>query len=119
MMDFLYMWIRNISVYLILASAALQIVPGKDYKKYIRFFSGLVFLLLLFLPVLKVTGMDETFYDIYSNSEYEREKQEIERASELYENSEIEELIGSMENNIEDNKSDRGIIEVEEIRINE
>lgn len=36
----LYDWIQNIAVYLILVSAVMHAIPGKDYEKYIRFFRG-------------------------------------------------------------------------------
>lgn len=118
MMDFLYMWISDISVYLVLVTAAMQIIPGRNYKKYIRFFSGLVFILLLTAPVFKLSGMDETFNEIFQNSEYEQRKQEIEKATEIFNESEFEKQTGTVQNN-EENKSDIGKIHVEEIRIND
>ena len=57
MLQQLYGWIQNIAVYLIVAAAVMHAIPGKDYGKYVRFFSGLVLILLLFTPVLNLTGM--------------------------------------------------------------
>lgn len=119
MIDFLYMWIRNISVYLIIVTAAMQIVPGRNYKKYIRFFSGLIFILLLSSPVLKLTGMDTTYYEIFTNSEYEQRKREIEKVSEIFSDLGFEERMESVQSNYEENKSDIEKIQVEEIRIND
>ena len=61
MLQQLYGWIQNIAVYLIVAAAVMHAIPGKDYGKYVRFFSGLVLILLLFTPVLNLTGMVERF----------------------------------------------------------
>ena len=40
-------WIQNIAVYLIISAAILHAVPENGYRKYIRFFTGLVLILLL------------------------------------------------------------------------
>ena len=39
-------WIQKIISMLLVMSAVLQVIPGKDYEKYIRFFCGLVLILL-------------------------------------------------------------------------
>ena len=61
MLEEVYKWIQNIAVYLVVVTAMLHAVPGKDYERYIRFFSGLVLIVLIFMPVLSVFGMKETF----------------------------------------------------------
>ena len=56
MLEEVYKWIQNIAVYLVVVTAMLHAVPGKDYERYIRFFSGLVLIVLIFMPVLSVFG---------------------------------------------------------------
>ena len=51
-MDMIGEWIRDIAVFLIVSAAVLHAVPGKDYRKYIRFFTGLILILLLAEPIL-------------------------------------------------------------------
>ena len=46
-------------------------------------------ILLLSAPLLKLAGMEGTFRTIYKGQEYEMERREIERAEEIYEQSEI------------------------------
>lgn len=60
-MDLLYEWIQNLVCYLVIFTAVLEVLPGKEYKKYIQFFAGLVLILLLVTPILKVTGMEQNF----------------------------------------------------------
>ena len=43
-------WIQKIISMLLVMSAVLQVIPGKDYEKYIRFFCGLVLILLALSP---------------------------------------------------------------------
>ena len=129
MLEGIYGWIQNISVYLIVMAAVMHAIPGKDYGKYIRFFSGLVLILLLSTPLLKLAGMEGTFRTLYKGQEYEMERREIERAEEIYEQSEIFDFLG--EDPREDTEAgesvltDRGgaqgeeMIKVEEIEIGE
>ena len=95
MLEWIYGWIQNISVYLIVMAAVMHAIPGKDYGKYIRFFSGLVLILMLSSPLLRLAGMEGTFRTLYKGKEYEMERREIERAEELYEQSGIFDFLGT------------------------
>lgn len=86
-------WIQDISVYLVVTAAVMHAIPGKDYGKYIRFFSGLILILLVAAPLLNLTGMQQTFDTLYKGNEYELEKEEIERAAQFYESSQLSDII--------------------------
>lgn len=131
----LYDWIQNIAVYLILVSAVMHAIPGKDYEKYIRFFSGLILILLLFTPLLNLTGMADEFVRLYRSQEYEMDRREIENAEEMFRDADLLDFVpeeyrgaadaeeGAAEESAEENgegvreSGDR--IEVGEIRIGE
>lgn len=89
MMDAIYEWIRNLVCYLVIFTAVLEILPGKEYKKYIQFFAGLVMILLLATPILKITGMEQSFWDIYHERAYQQEKREITEKENYFENIDI------------------------------
>lgn len=143
MLEEIYGWLQNISVYLIVMAAVMHAIPGKDYGKYIRFFSGLVLILMLSSPLLRLAGMEGTFRTLYKGKEYEMERREIERAEELYEQSGIFDLLGTdpgegtdtgergmtdeagtwngsqdgSRDRVQDDGQNEGMIEVEEIEI--
>lgn len=122
MLQQLYGWIQNIAVYLIVAAAVMHAIPGKDYGKYVRFFSGLVLILLLFTPILKLSGMEETFRELYHSSQYELEQQEIEEVRERLEAADIMDFLPEEYSGMdsgETEKENAGSIEVEEIRVGE
>ncbi len=131
MLEGIYGWIQDISVYLIVMAAVMHAIPGKDYGKYIRFFSGLVLILLLSTPLLKLAGMEDTFRTIYRDREYEMERQEIERAEEIYEQADVFGFVsedtaeqgtsgsGGSEAPREDGVQEEGMIRVEDIEIGE
>ena len=125
MLDQIYGWIQNIAVYLIVISAVMHVIPRKDYGKYIRFFSGMVLILLIFTPFLKLTGMEADFRSLYQSKEYEMERQEMERAAQIYEqaenlegNSREQPENGAESGSEHESKEDAGAeIKVEEIEI--
>ena len=97
MLEEVYKWIQNIAVYLVVVTAMLHAVPGKDYERYIRFFRSCIDR-SYFMPVLSVFGMKETFGAIYSNQVYEKERKELEEAGNSYEEM--------LKNYIEENKEE-------------
>ena len=56
MFEYLYGWLEDLSFYLILVTAVLYVLPSNSYRKYIRFFTGLVLILLLLNPILNLFG---------------------------------------------------------------
>lgn len=47
----LYDWMKSVILYLLLAGLALHMAPSSQYRKYIRYFIGLVVLVLLASPI--------------------------------------------------------------------
>ena len=113
-MGTVYQWIQNLSVWLVLSAVILHLVPGKDYGKYVRFFSGMVLLLLFLEPMLKLTGTDA--------KEDQAEKELLQK---LYESADLTEILPEEYQTSEegaDEKSQKKVsetqaVEVEEIRI--
>ena len=105
MFDYLYEWIRNIAFYLVLVTALLHIVPESGYQKYIRFFTGLILILLVLSPVLKLFGMEGQLRELYQSQEYLKELEQMEEVSGFQEEAEA---VGTQEEEP---------MEVEEIRI--
>ncbi len=123
MLEEIYSWIQNISVYLIVTAAVMHAIPGKEYEKYVRFFSGLVLILLLFTPLLKLTGKETYFQSAYRSNEYELDREAVKEAEEWFEDESFleflpEEYTGGQQA-YDGEEGQEGGIEVEEIRIGE
>lgn len=84
MLNYIYEWIENIAFYMVIVVAVMQMIPGDSYKKYIRFFAGIILILMLTGPILKIFGMSE-----FQNAEYQKNIEEIENATKY-----MEEIIG-------------------------
>ncbi|MGC4019525.1 MAG: stage III sporulation protein AF [Muricomes sp.] len=89
MFDYLYEWIQNLAFFLVIVTAVIQIIPGNGYKKYVQFFSGMVMILLLLTPILRLTGIEKQFYNLYHDKEYEMSKEEIENRQRYFQDLDI------------------------------
>lgn len=77
MLDYCYETISDLSGFLVLSAVILQLLPGKEYRKYIRFYLGLVLISLVLGPILKLkeVRLPELEKDSY---EFERELGKLE-----------------------------------------
>lgn len=90
MLEYLYQWIENIAFYLIIFTVAMQMIPNNSYKKYIQFFTGLILIIMLAGPILKIFGAEQDFRDFYKSAEYQQKVKEIEEATRYLEGIGIE-----------------------------
>lgn len=58
-MAYFYQWIKNIVFFYVLMTAVMHLLPQSSYRKYLRFFGGLVVAVLLLHPLLDVLGREE------------------------------------------------------------
>lgn len=108
MAEYFYQWLRNAAFYLVMITAVIQMLPGNRYKKYIRFFTGLVLIVMMTEPVFQVLGLGKGFSELYENEQYEQEVREMEEAGKYLREITIKETAPEGED---------GEIKVEEIRI--
>ena len=52
MKENLYAWIKNLAVFYLLFTMVLHLVPAGKYEKYVRFFMGLLLILILIVTAI-------------------------------------------------------------------
>lgn len=66
----LFGWMKSLIIYLIFAGAVINLSPSGNYKKYIRFFTGLIAIILIMKPLSYIFEFDESMlYQGYSSFE--------------------------------------------------
>lgn len=68
MLESIYQWIENIAFYMVIIVAIMQMVSGETYKKYIRFFSGMILILMLIHPMLNIFRIGEVQTNAYEEA---------------------------------------------------
>ena len=88
MKENLYAWIKNLAVFYLLFTMVLHLVPAGKYEKYVRFFMGLLLILILLIPVFTLFGkaeeLGESFQILYDKKEEERKVQEGENLQKMF-----------------------------------
>lgn len=77
-MEVLLAWVKAILYFCVFATFFLQLLPNDSYRKYIRFFIGLLLVLLVLEPLFGADGtMDAVQKRIESIFEEEQEKESM------------------------------------------
>lgn len=76
-MDGILTWVQNIAYYLIFMSVVAALLPGKKYEKYIRFFAGMVLILLVLQPLTSGLNLDEKLKAYYDSFTFQQESGEL------------------------------------------
>lgn len=76
MKEVIYEWVRNMVFYQLLVSIILNMIPNNTYQKYIRFFLGMLFIIIAIQPVLKGLQLMEKMDVHYVHEMMEQELNE-------------------------------------------
>ena len=90
MFEYVYQWIETIAFYLVILTIVIQLIPNNSYKQYVRFFVGLILILMLVNPICSLFGMQESFQEFYDEARYEQKMREIEQATKYLEDFSFE-----------------------------
>lgn len=105
----LYDWIRQLAYVMVIISVIMQLAAGKQYQKYIRLYTGIILILFMLAPVLRIFGTDTADFMEQAEAKYTEMAEQIEtKAAELEREAD---LTGDSE------ETESGRIEVGEIRI--
>lgn len=77
-MEYFCEWIQKIAYYMILVTLVMQAAAGESYRKYIRLFTGIILILLILSPVIRIFGVDGEEYILAAESKYEAAAEQIE-----------------------------------------
>ena len=98
MQDAIYSWVKGIAVFYIFLTMLLHLVPTERYQRYIRFFMGLLLIVLVMSPVLSVLkksrGVSVDFGKLYQQEEKKRLQLEIENLQKNWLEKGCEEQLG-------------------------
>ncbi|MDO5135846.1 MAG: stage III sporulation protein AF [Eubacteriales bacterium] len=117
MKEALYDWMKYLAFFYILLTTVLHLAPSGTYRTYIRFFMGLLLILMLTAPVFVLLGkgekLSEDFTLYYGQEEAKRTLRELENLQAAYLKKGYEEELGGL---LRKKLQERGI-ETEDVRI--
>jgi len=76
-MDGILQWVKNIAFFLILSGLVYQILPDSRFKKYVRFFMGLVLTLMVLSPLLNLWNLENVLVQAAETFSLDRSRLEL------------------------------------------
>lgn len=104
-MEEIYEWVKNIVIYLILNTIVMNLLGNSNYKKYVSIVSGMILLLIVISPFMKLLKLDEIM-DYYLNANiYRTDVSDFKNKLMLMEEKQKEEVFNDMKKRVRDHVS--------------
>ncbi len=100
-MEGLYEWVRSLVFYLILMTMLLNLLPDKKYEKYLRLFTGMVFILLVFGPFANLTGLRERLAGSFEKLTFQNDVKLLQKELEDAQGDRLRRLLESYQKAVE------------------
>ena len=82
MREEIYLWMQNIAVFYIVLTSFVHLVPDPAYERYVRFFMGILLIVIMSTPILALLGKSRDFMTVfqehYQENHLEKEQRELE-----------------------------------------
>ncbi len=66
----IYSWIKNILIYMIINTIIMNLLGNKSYKKYVSIVSGMILVLIVISPVMKLMNLEDNMDYYLSANEF-------------------------------------------------
>lgn len=87
MFQYICDWMQRIAYYLVIVTAMLHMIPGEEYRRFVRFFTGLILVLLMAGPLLRLFDGTIDLNGIYDPDKYQTEIENVRKFMEQKETS--------------------------------
>lgn len=103
-MNYFFRWFQGFICFSCILQMILEVLPDSSYKKYVKFFGGLLTVILLINPLLKIANLEQTLENSWSREVGIVDKRELEIMGEAmanFRNETIERAIESEKKELE------------------
>lgn len=101
-MEELYAWIRNIVIYMIMNTIVMNLLGNKSYKKYISIVSGMILVLIVITPILKLIKLDQSLDYFFNSNNFVVDTSEFKSQLKGVEKEQQEAVFAEFENEIKE-----------------
>ena len=92
-----YSWIRNITCYVIFVMVVVNLLPNKKYEQYLKFFFGMVFLLLIIQPFTRGLRVEDRIAYYFQTFTLQNEAEDLKKEILGVEGVRLEQMINRYE----------------------
>lgn len=101
-MEAVYGWVKNIIYYMIFISVVNNLLADSKYGKYIRFFAGMVLILLVLSPFTGSLRLDEQISSMFRSISFENDADDLKKDLWGMEERRLDQVIGQYEKAVAD-----------------
>lgn len=76
-MGVIYSWVKNIVIFLVLTTIITNLLGKSSYKKYVNLVTGIILVILVISPLLKLFQLDKTLDYYFTNNSLLAEAEDI------------------------------------------
>jgi len=98
--DEIYSWIKNIVIYMLLNTIIMNLLGNKSYKKYAGIISGMILVLIVISPLMKLMSLDDNLDYYLRFNEFNIDTIEFQNSLSVVEESQREAVFGIYEDKI-------------------
>lgn len=92
-----YEWVRNITYYMIFITVAGNLLADSKYEKYLRFFAGMVLILLVLKPLTGSLRLDERIAYLFESITFQNESGDFQEKLWGMEDERLNQVMGTYE----------------------
>ena len=96
-MSAVYEWVRNITYYMIFITVAGNLLANSKYEKYLRFFAGMVLILLVLKPLTGGLRLDERIAYLFESITFQKEADDFKEKLWGMEDERLEQVMSAYE----------------------
>ena len=97
----IYEWIRSLVSFMILMTVIMNLLPDKKYEKYLQLFTGMVFLLLFFAPLIDLSGLEAQMAGAFERISFQTDAKLLKKEIEDVDGERMQKLILQYESVLE------------------
>lgn len=86
-MEIIYGWVKNLVCFYIFVTAVLHLLPKESYQKYVKFFTGMLLVILVVTPVFSLMRNKENLYSRIEQAGFFQELENLKRDTAYLESS--------------------------------
>lgn len=96
-MSGLYSWVGNIAFYLVFITVVINLLPNKKYEKYLKLFSGMVFILLVLKPLTGGLRLEDKIAYYFESISFQNNSEDLRKELTGMEQKRLDQMISQYE----------------------
>lgn len=99
-MDEIYLWIKNIVIYMILNTIIMNLLGNSSYKKYVSIVSGMLLVLIVISPLIRLLKIDDKLDYFFQSNNFAIEASDFKNSLFLMEQKQSEAVFADYKDKI-------------------